>query len=174
VGTSLPEIALSCLLGCRPHTTEIIASSSDYNADAARINCDKKTSSFKSQVRLADYEAPQGGQDTNRLSMMDYALRNRSILGQAEALLNLGLGLLDNDNHKEQADKYLYESWDLLESMNSDQLQNDRAHTLMQRLARCAVFKDRPDLTSRLAGLLRLPDACHIVCLFFQLVSLSL
>jgi len=168
------EVSSNCRPSRHSHTAEMIASSSDYNTDAALINCDKKTSSFKSQVRLADYEAPHGGQDTNRQSMMDYALRNRSILGQAEALLNLGLGLLDNDNHKEQADKYLYESWDLLESMNSDQLQNDRAHTLMQRLARCAVFKDRPDLTSRLAGLLRLPDACHIVYVFFLLVSLSL
>jgi len=125
---------------------EIITGASDYDATA-----------FSNDRSLPQTDKKR----TERQDMMDYALRNRSSLGQAEALLNLGLGLLDRNEFQEQARKYLDESWDLLQNMVPADLQHERACSLMQRLARCRHFQDRPDLARRLSGSRSLlPLAC--------------
>jgi hypothetical protein len=113
---------------------DIVASSSDY--------CEVP----------ANHDTTQTQQD-GRLHMMDYALRDRSILGQAEALANLGLGLLnDREEFRDQSLQYLFESWDLLKTLKPVQLQQDRAQCIIQRMARSGAFDTRHDVSSRLAG----------------------
>lgn len=113
---------------------DIVASSSDYCQDPAKHD-------------------PTRMQQDGRLDLMDYALRDRSILGQAEALANLGLGLLnDRDEFREQSLQYLFESWNLLQTMKPLQLQQDRAQSIIQRMARSGAFDARHDVSSQLAG----------------------
>ena len=88
--------------------------------------------------------------------MMDYALHNRSSLGQ-----NLGMGLQDENGFQEQGRKHLDESWDVLQSMLPADSQNEAACLVMQRLTKCGQFQDRPDVAARLSGsLFLLPLAC--------------
>jgi hypothetical protein len=125
---------------------EIITGASDYDVTAFANDV---------SVRQTDKERNE------RHEMMDYALRNRSSLGKAEALLNLGMGLQDENGFQGQARKYLDESLDVLQRMLPADLQNERACLLMQRLAKCGQFQERPDLAARLSGsLFLLPLAC--------------
>jgi hypothetical protein len=108
--------------------------------------------------------------------MMDQALRNRNSLGQVEALLNLGLGLLDKDDCKEQGHKYLNESWRLLENMKTADLHHDRAYSILQRMTQCGAFKDKPDLITQLHNLAGSTLHLHsLICLpSFRRVSVLL
>ena len=120
---------------------EIITGASDYDVTAFANDV---------SVRQTDRERKE------RHEMMDYALHNRSSLGQ-----NLGMGLQDENGFQEQGRKLLDESWDVLQSMLPADLQNERACLVMQRLTKCGQFQDRPDVAARLSGsLFLLPLAC--------------
>ena len=123
---------------------EIIASSSDYCEDTAMTHADTKGRPNQ------DPPVTKGG----RFDLMDYALRDRSILGQAEALANLGLGLFhDREEFREQSLQYLHESWDLLKTLKPTQLQADRVQSIIDRISKSGAFSTSHDLSLRLAGL---------------------
>ena len=119
---------------------EIITGASDYDVTAFANDV---------SVRQTDTERKE------RHEMTDYALRNRSSLGQ-----DLGMGLQDENGSQEQARKYLDESWGVLQSILPADLQNERACWVMQRLAKCGQFQDRPDVAALSGTLFLLSLAC--------------
>jgi hypothetical protein len=124
---------------------EIIASSSDYCEDTAMVHADTRDRPNQ------DPPVTPGG----RLDLMDYALRDRSILGQVEALANLGLSLFhDREEFREQSLQYLHESWDLLKTLKPTQLQAERVQSIIDRISKSGAFSASHDLSLRLAGLL--------------------
>ena len=160
--------------------TPIVLRSSDYFEIGAVANGNGQDEIQKSGQGsiIHPNSSPQVQQLQMRESdcMMDQALRNRNSLGQVEALLNLGLGLLDKDDCKEQGHKYLNESWRLLENMKTADLHHDRAYSILQRMTQCGAFKDKPELITQLHNLAGLTLHLHsLICLpSFRRVSVLL